>query len=484
MIKRKLAYYSEDVRVDCGPANGFHKKVFSSGADQPTTSNQLLCDVCGDVAYGKHYGVNACNGCKGFFRRSIWSRRQYSCRFGGDCPVVKEHRNVCRACRLKKCYTAGMNPDAVQNERDRNLKNGHGIAPHRQQRSKLRSSVRDNCAQTDMSLPNMQYTGSVFLQPSPLVGGSSSSSCSSFVYKQENPTTPPEQDLPSPPNNDDDLYLRLYALEEHIFNNVEGVGPLLAPKEKVDLPFEKVFYEPTRVDRRYKMLFTGKSILTKDGLVEGWRRHFVFFADWAQGLKDFVCLSIEDQMLLAKRRLVYHGWLSHSYYSMRSGKNGLCFANGCYHPQKDSEDSHLRDRTISEFYSDSVTRMMEGLITPMKNMKLDPYEYCLLKGICFFKEEIDLSSYGQQHVAHTRERYISALFRYIKAHKCKDSSAAIERLQEILLLLPVVTSLYHLMNDRVEMNRVFNIMDFDLLIIDVHKGTWHRSRSSSAANSG
>ncbi|XP_068082025.1 nuclear receptor subfamily 2 group E member 1 [Anabrus simplex] len=79
----------------------------------------IPCRVCQDHSSGKHYGIFACDGCAGFFKRSIRRQRQYVCKAKaeGSCVVDKAHRNQCRACRLRKCLEAGMNKDAVQHER-------------------------------------------------------------------------------------------------------------------------------------------------------------------------------------------------------------------------------------------------------------------------------------------------------------------------------------------------------------------------------
>ncbi|KAG9508590.1 Nuclear hormone receptor E75, partial [Fragariocoptes setiger] len=75
----------------------------------------ILCRVCGDKASGFHYGVHSCEGCKGFFRRSIQQKIQYRpCTKNQSCSILRINRNRCQYCRLKKCVAVGMSRDAVR----------------------------------------------------------------------------------------------------------------------------------------------------------------------------------------------------------------------------------------------------------------------------------------------------------------------------------------------------------------------------------
>ncbi|XP_048836611.1 LOW QUALITY PROTEIN: progesterone receptor [Brienomyrus brachyistius] len=69
---------------------------------------QRVCFICGDEASGCHYGVLTCGSCKVFFKRAVEGHQKYLCAGRNDCIVDKIRRKNCPACRLRKCYQAGM----------------------------------------------------------------------------------------------------------------------------------------------------------------------------------------------------------------------------------------------------------------------------------------------------------------------------------------------------------------------------------------
>ncbi|XP_041113615.1 nuclear receptor subfamily 2 group C member 1-like isoform X2 [Polyodon spathula] len=93
--------------------------VTDSGSAELSPSKPVIeyCVVCGDKASGRHYGAVSCEGCKGFFKRSIRKNLVYTCRGTRDCVINKHHRNRCQYCRLQRCVGFGMKQDSVQCER-------------------------------------------------------------------------------------------------------------------------------------------------------------------------------------------------------------------------------------------------------------------------------------------------------------------------------------------------------------------------------
>ena len=106
-----------------GGSNGATTNSGSNGVSQangqfppnhPLSGSKHLCSICGDRASGKHYGVFSCEGCKGFFKRTVRKDLSYACREDRNCVIDKRHRNRCQYCRYQKCLAMGMKREAVQ----------------------------------------------------------------------------------------------------------------------------------------------------------------------------------------------------------------------------------------------------------------------------------------------------------------------------------------------------------------------------------
>ncbi|GCB68040.1 hypothetical protein scyTo_0013770 [Scyliorhinus torazame] len=82
--------------------------------EEATTSGvNVECRICGDKASGFHYGVHACEGCKGFFRRTIRMKLKYE-KCDRNCKIQKKNRNKCQYCRFQKCLALGMSHNAIR----------------------------------------------------------------------------------------------------------------------------------------------------------------------------------------------------------------------------------------------------------------------------------------------------------------------------------------------------------------------------------
>ncbi|XP_029438245.1 oxysterols receptor LXR-alpha isoform X4 [Rhinatrema bivittatum] len=88
----------------------------------PKMLGNEVCSVCGDKASGFHYNVLSCEGCKGFFRRSVIKNAQYVCKNGGKCEMDMYMRRKCQQCRLRKCHEAGMQEQYVLSEEQIRMK--------------------------------------------------------------------------------------------------------------------------------------------------------------------------------------------------------------------------------------------------------------------------------------------------------------------------------------------------------------------------
>ncbi|CAF1241933.1 unnamed protein product [Adineta steineri] len=112
----------------------------------------MKCGVCHDRATGVHYGLATCEGCKGFFKRTVQNKKKYRCVGNGSCIIDKSQRNRCQYCRFTKCLTNGMVIGAVRFDRTPGGRTPANVA----QLYRYNKEKSGNAIQTEINRPPLQ----------------------------------------------------------------------------------------------------------------------------------------------------------------------------------------------------------------------------------------------------------------------------------------------------------------------------------------
>ncbi|KAM9422589.1 LOW QUALITY PROTEIN: photoreceptor-specific nuclear receptor [Salvelinus alpinus] len=402
--------------TDCDSRGG------KSPAPGKALSPALLCKVCGDTSSGKHYGIYACNGCSGFFKRSVRRRLIYRCQAGtGMCPVDKAHRNQCQACRLKKCLQAGMNKDAVQNER--------------QPRST--SQVRLDSIDMDTDKEHLSTTR----DPT-----SSSSSCSVITRPHitsisiSSSSAPPQRCGPPSPQNNHRFMVSLMTAE---------TCAKLEP-EDVDENIDVTSNEPERESSDYHMSLYPSST---ENVYETSARLLFMSVKWAKN-PVFSNLPFRDQVILLEEAWSELFLLCAIQWSLPLDSCPLLSLPDLPPPTTQTKTS----------YTSVDLRLLQEVFSRFKALAVDPTEFACLKAIVLFKPETRGLKDPEQ-VENLQDQSQVMLGQHIRSHYSSQPA----RFGKLLLLLP---SLRFVSSERIELlffHRTIGNTPMEKLLCDMFK---------------
>nr|CAD7396944.1 unnamed protein product [Timema poppensis] len=292
----------------------------------------IPCKVCQDHSSGKHYGIFACDGCAGFFKRSIRRQRQYVCKAKseGSCMVDKTHRNQCRACRLNKCLEAGMNKDAVQHERGpRNSTLRRQMAlyfkepgsPSSSPLGDFSSGLRPHPPVLDLALPKVTSTSS--------------------HNHPRNEHHPPHHLMTPPPGIAAATFL---------------CTPGQAPKFPLGFPLPTPF-----------------SLHTMEAVCESAARLLFMNVKWAKNVPAFTNLHFKDQLMLLESSWRELFVLGAAQFLLPMELGPLLASCGAL------ADSERALALLQE------VKVFQDTIDKFRAMTVDPHEYACLRAIVLFK---------------------------------------------------------------------------------------------------
>ncbi|KAM4797100.1 bile acid receptor-like [Rhinophrynus dorsalis] len=341
--------------------------------------HEELCVVCGDKASGYHYNALTCEGCKGFFRRSITKNAVYRCKNGGHCEMDMYMRRKCQECRLKKCKAVGMLAECLLTEV--------------QCKSKR---LRKNCKQNSSMLCSVKVEDD----------GSDSRHVSSTTKSTKVTSR-----------------LELTAEECKLIDDI------VAAHQKCSMPLDehKIFLEESANPEEIFYYISEAAVLHVQVLVEFTKR-----------LPGFEMLDHEDQIALLKGSTVEAMFLRSAQVYNQQATGCSLQANEVLarYPNHTAEFCHIQDFDRCPPYSletsphqqfpASATDITEEFITPLFNfyrsmgsLNVTEAEYALLSAVTVFFSDRPLLK-NKQRVEKLQEPLLGILHKYSKIYHPED----------------------------------------------------------------
>ncbi|EGT45941.1 hypothetical protein CAEBREN_10272 [Caenorhabditis brenneri] len=97
---------------------GFHGLIWHDEAKdvcqlKMSSTDRVLCQVCGDVAQRNYNGVQVCDACRVFFLDYKKIQQKLICKKENCIITVKNRKKSCHFCRFEKCKSLGMDKKKI-----------------------------------------------------------------------------------------------------------------------------------------------------------------------------------------------------------------------------------------------------------------------------------------------------------------------------------------------------------------------------------
>uniref|UniRef100_A0A914IAC5 Uncharacterized protein n=1 Tax=Globodera rostochiensis TaxID=31243 RepID=A0A914IAC5_GLORO len=454
------------------------------------------CRVCGAGGAARHYGSVCCSGCKGFFRRSVRFQKVYRCLnlYVGQCAISKLYRNCCRACRLRKCLSIGLDPNLVHGDWGQNGAGGRPFvlsefAATPPRRTAAPPAVPPDSVktqpETELNLPELLSQQANTSSPSS--PGAPHKNVSivqqhQFVVNFEQSTAALgfSKGRIEPAGNDCVALSKYFLAVERLCDlYVEFPLPPSSNSSSIssalyslDVPVEVALKQPGKVSARTPIDWSGQQLITKETMAPSYCRLMVHYFDWVSYVPELGELTEEDRQIQIIKRAMRCVWLLCSFRSALLNINGVSGCCECMFPYSLEQRERL-DPELKSIFLDSATMAFTELVVPFRELRLTESEYVFLRALCLFSPVSRVSERGRAQVARARDKYLSYLSDLIRKSEANGAASAREcavgRMSRLMMFLATVEQVAQMGDNAFAMLNVFNVAGMrGMLTYDIH----------------